>query len=79
MKLVFKKDEECQISVFQVVDGHEQEFSYVDMIKSLIESRKMEQPKISEGFTEAEISSINSMAKFINKEISTTEEPDSLA
>jgi len=79
MKLVFKKDEESQISVFQVVDGHEQEFSYVDMIKSLIESRKMEQPKISEGFTEAEISSINSMATFINKEIPTTEEPDSLA
>jgi len=27
MKLVFKKDKESQISVFQVVDGHEKEFS----------------------------------------------------
>ena len=77
MKLVFKKDEECQISVFQVVDGHEQEFSYVDMIKALIESREMEPPEISEGFTESEISSINSMVTFINGEISTTDESSS--
>lgn len=75
MKLIFKKNEESQISVFQVVDGHEQEFSYVDMIKSLIESREMEPPEVSEGFTEAEMLSINSMTKFINSEISTTDEP----
>lgn len=77
MKLVFKKDEERQISVFLVVDGREQEFSYVDMIKALIESKKMEPPEISEGFTEAEMSSINSMVSFINKEISTTDESSS--
>jgi hypothetical protein len=77
MKLVFKKDKESQISVFQVVDGHEKEFSYIDMIKALIDSRKMEPPEISDGFTESEISSINSMATFINKEISTTDDPSS--
>lgn len=74
MKLVFKKNEESQISVFQNVDGSEQDFSYVDMIKALIESRKMEAPEISKGFTEAEIKSINSMVTFINREISTTDE-----
>lgn len=73
MRLVFKKDEESQISVFQKVDGREQDFSYVEMIKALIKSRIMEDPEISEGFSEAEIKSINSMVTYINKEISTTE------
>ena len=77
MKLVFKKDEDSQISVFQVVSGNEQDFSYVDMIKALIESKEMEEPEISEGFTDDETKSIKSMVTFINKEISTTEEPDS--
>lgn len=79
MKLVFKKDEDSQISVFQVVNSNEQDFSYVDMIKALIASKEMEEPEISGDFTDAEIKSINSMVTFINKEISTTEEPDSLA
>jgi hypothetical protein len=78
MKLIFKKDEDSQISVFQIIDGHEQDFSYVDMIKTLIESRVMEKPDMSGGFTDAEEKSINSMVTFINKEISTTEAPDSV-
>ncbi len=76
MKLVFKKDKEGQTSVFQIVDNVEQEFSYVDMIKALIKSKKMEEPDISESFTDAEMKSINSMVTHINKEISTTEELD---
>lgn len=77
MKLLFKKDEDCQISVFQIVKSHEQDFSYVDMIKALIESKEMEEPEISDGFSDAETKSINSMVTFINKEISTTEETSS--
>jgi hypothetical protein len=77
MKLIFKKDQDSQISVFQDVDGGEQDFSYVDMIKALTKSRKMEDPDISQGFTEAETKSIKSMVAYINKEISTTEGPDS--
>ena len=69
MKLIFKKDDESQISVFQIIDGQEQEFSYVDMIKALIESKKMEEPEILEGFTVAEVTSIKRMVEFINKEI----------
>ena len=57
-----------------MVKGREQNFSYVDMIKSLIESKKMENPEISSGFTDAEIKSINSMVTFINKEIISKEE-----
>lgn len=69
MKLIFKKDDKSQISVFQDIDGQKKDFSYVDMIKALIESRKMEKPEISEGFTEAETESIQRMIELINKEI----------
>lgn len=75
MKLIFKKDEDSQISVFQYVGGQEIDFSYVDMIKALIEAKEMQEPDISGEFTDAEIKSIKSMVTFINKEISTTNEP----
>ena len=74
MKLIFKKDEKSQISVVQDIDGQEKEFSYVDMIRSLIGSRKMEEPDISEDFTAAETISIKRMVEFINKEIEEKEE-----
>ena len=76
MKLIFKKDDENEISVFQKVNSKEQDFSYVDMIKDLIKSKKMEDPEISKGFTEAEKKSINSMVTHINKGISITEEEE---
>jgi len=74
MKLLFKKDEEHQISVLTEADGVQQDFSYVDMIKSLIESKKLEEPDISKDFTDAEIDSINSMVSFINREVATSKE-----
>lgn len=77
MKLIFKKDKESQISVFQVLDGQELEFSYVDMIEALIKSKQMETPEILDGFTDAEVKSINSMVSFINKEISAIDEAKS--
>ncbi len=73
MKLIFKKDKENQISVFQDLDGQEREFAYVEMIKSLIEATEMAAPVISGEFTEAEVKSINSMVTFINKELSATQ------
>ncbi len=74
MKLVFKKDEDSRISVFQKVDDQEKDFSYVDMIKMLIDTKNMEEPEVSADFSEAEIKSINSMVKYINAEISPTED-----
>jgi len=76
MKLVFKKDEDHQISVFHEIDGNQQDFSYVEMIKTLIKSRELKEPDISEGFTGAEIKSIKSMITFINNEISAAEKPN---
>ena len=77
MKLVFKKGKNSQISVFQKVDSCEQDFSYVDMIKALIGSKKMEEPEILEGFADAEVTSIKRMVEFINKEICGTDEASS--
>jgi len=78
MKLIFKKDKDeenqININVFQIIDGQEQEFSYVDMIKALIESRKMEDPEILEGFTGAEVTSIKRMVEFINEKVEEKEE-----
>ncbi|USF86408.1 hypothetical protein [Candidatus Endoriftia persephonae] len=70
MKLVFSKDEAHQIVVFNCFDGEKKEFSYVDMIKVLIQSQHLEEPEVSEGFSEAEVNSIKSMVSFINKEVS---------
>ena len=77
MKLIFKKDNGSQISVVQDINGVEQKFSYVDMIKALIESKKMEEPEISGDFADAEVTSIKRMVEFINKEISSTDEASS--
>ena len=76
MKLVFRKDKARQISVFHEVDGEQREFSYIDMIKTLLKSRRLDEPDISEGFTEAEINSIRSMVTRINKQLSAIDEPD---
>lgn len=77
MKLVFKKNEKAEISVFLNIDGHEHEFSYVDMIKDLLESKRMEEPDILDGFSDSEKASINRMVDFINKQIDETDEAKS--
>ena len=77
MKLVFKKDEKSQISVFQSVDGKEIDFSYVEMIKTLINSKELAEPQILDGFSDPEKDSINSMVSHINKELSEIGDADS--
>jgi hypothetical protein len=72
VKLVFRKNEASEISVFRKVSDAEQAFSYIDMIKDLIETRKMEEPEVLGAFTDAEKGSIKSMTTLINKSIATT-------
>lgn len=76
MKLVFNKDENQQIIVKNDSNGEQKDFSYVEMIKELIESRRLDDPVISEGFSDAEVSSIKSMVSFINKEVSSIDDGD---
>lgn len=69
MNLKFVRNEESQIIVTQVTDGKENDFNYVEMIKSLIKLKEMEEPEISKDFSEPEIKSIKSMVAYINKAI----------
>jgi len=70
MKLVFKKDKDAHIEVFQDIGGKEKDFSYAEMIKALINSKKLEEPNIADDFSAAEIKSIKSMVGCINEKIS---------
>ena len=69
MKLVFRKDENAQIIVLHKTGSEERDFAYVDMINCLLKSNKLEKPEISDGFTEAEKKSINSMVHHINEQL----------
>lgn len=76
MKLVFRKNDEEQISVFESVDGEERPFSYTEMINKLIKSREMETPETSGDFTDEEKKSIKSMVERINEVLRDNEELD---
>jgi hypothetical protein len=76
MRLVFKKDHENQITVFNEVNGESRAFSYIEMIKELMKSKKLDDPDISDGFVDAEIKSIKTMISLINKEVAEVEEAD---
>lgn len=69
MKLIFKKDEGSHIQVFQEIEKEQKEFSYEDMIKNLIQCKKLENPEISNDFSDNETKSIMSMIQHINNEI----------
>lgn len=67
MKLVFRKNDQEEITVIQSFDGDERNFIYTDMIKVLIEKGELEAPVVEGGFTEEEVHSINNMVSEINK------------
>ncbi len=67
MKLVFRKNDQEEITVLQSVDGDERTFIYTDMIKVLLDDGELEAPVIEGDFTEEESRSINNMVNEINK------------
>jgi len=67
MKLVFRKNEQEEITVLQSFDDDERKFIYTDMIKVLLENGELEAPVIEGDFTEEETRSINNMVSEINK------------
>jgi len=67
MKLVFRKNEQEEITVLQSFDGDERNFIYTDMIKVLLEDGELEEPVVEGDFTEEEKRSINNMVSEINK------------
>jgi hypothetical protein len=69
MRFHFNKDKDNQINILLEMKGKKQTFSYIEMIKEIIVSGKLEASIISESFTEAEIKSIGSMIGHMNKVI----------
>jgi hypothetical protein len=67
MKLVFRKNDQEEITVLQSFDGDERNFIYADMIKVLLEDGKLEAPVVEGDFTAEEMSSIRNMVSEINK------------
>lgn len=69
MKLIFKKNEQSEITVMQKTGGSEVEFDYVNMVKKLINDKNLEEPEIDGDFSESEKESIMSMVADINSEV----------
>jgi len=69
MKLVFNKNEKYEISVFSKTDDGSVKFKYIDMIKSLISVKQLEEPELIGEFSDSEKESISSMINHINTEI----------
>lgn len=67
MRLVFHRDAEERIHVFHESDGKRAEFSYVAMIKSLINQGAMDPAEIEGHFTAGELESIKRMVDLINE------------
>lgn len=69
MKLVFNKNEEQEISVLFKIGANTTEFSYIHMIKKLIDVKSMEEPEFEGDFSDAEKESVRSMISHINREV----------
>jgi hypothetical protein len=67
MKLVFRKNDQEEITVVQSFDGDERNFIYADMIKVLLDDGELEAPVVEGDFTDEEKRSINNMVSEINK------------
>lgn len=68
MKLVFRKNDQEEITVLQSFDGNDHAFVYTDMIKALLKDGGLEVPVLEGMFTEEEQRSINNMVNEINRE-----------
>lgn len=67
MKLVFRKNDQEEITVLQSLDGDERKFVYTEMINVLIDKGELEGAVIEGDFTVDEQRSINDMVTKINE------------
>lgn len=77
MKLIFRKDENQEMSVLIRDQIAEEPFSYIEMIKALIVKNEFEPSEFEEGITEQEKESINKMLAKINEVIHQKDETSS--
>jgi len=67
MKLIFRKNDQEEITVLESIEDVEIAFLYVNMIKALLKDGELEAPLIEGAFTPEELRSINNMVGEINK------------
>jgi hypothetical protein len=68
MKLVFRKNDQEEITVLQSCDGTNKAFLYTDMIMALLNDGALDVPVLEGCFTAEEQHSINNMINEINRE-----------
>jgi hypothetical protein len=76
MKLIFTKDDDHQVTVIQEKGGEQKAFSYVDMIRALLDEGALEPTELNGDFTDPERRSINRMVGLINEAIESVGEED---
>lgn len=69
MKLYFSKDDQDEIIVKMSTSTIQDDFSYVKMIKNLLDNNEFEDTEFSEDFTEDEKTRIETMLTTINSSI----------
>jgi hypothetical protein len=69
MKLIISKDESDELLIKIAKGTVEEEFTYVEMLKELLNNNKFEETIYEEGVTETEKERIESMLKQINEVI----------
>ncbi|MEE4190245.1 MAG: hypothetical protein V2I66_01625 [Halieaceae bacterium] len=74
MKLTYRKEQSGEVSVIQSDDQGESEFSYLNLILSLLGGDELEPPALEGDFSQEEASSIQRMHETINEELSPEEE-----
>ena len=71
IKLYFSKDDQDEITVKMSTSTVQEEFSYVEMIKNLLDNNAFDETEFSGDFTDDEKSRIESMLNSINDSIET--------
>ena len=71
MKLFFSKNDRDEIIVKMSTSTVQQEFSYVEMIKNLLENNVFDDTDFTDEFSDEEIDRIESMLTKINDSIAT--------
>ncbi len=69
MKLIFTKGDDHQVTVIQDKDGQQDEFSYIDMIRELLDKGALDPPELNGDFTDPEKESIKRMVGLINETV----------
>ena len=77
MKLIFEKDENKEVSVKLGIGTITEQFSYVKMVKALLEGDTLDKTTFSESITEDERAKINSITNEINRIINEVKEDES--